>query len=463
MNNAEFGLSLQKRICEKYDLKINNNAQEQFESGYNPFYDEIVEQIIHSIFQEIKYKPVQLLTFTKEIVDGKERPSPHNFALEDGSSLSIRTIKTSDKIAPRIVGQAGFETLNDYFSEIYGKTIESQQDIKELIWNKIHEMLPIFIEHTFLSDYTVIVTEKEAPQISVIKASDVGNYSFERSSFSFTKELGDWHESTTLKYDGDSIAEIQAHKKRTFKFRFIVKAISKWFKNVKVSNETLGISAESAVCKYFGLNEPESFKKRAQEKLVIELTPAIKKSFEIIPKAIKHTGSEPGSRGENSKCSYDFLLENNLTLSLKTNTGRKVCPPEVGQPGAKTCLYYFEELFDQDIDILTGDIFKEMVFSRIDKLIPIYINHLFDSDWLLWIYKDKEGYKHLEINNKDIKKVRWDKNRFTFTKKTVREWNESNTVKYDNTTIGEFQVHKNRSCYKFRFDMPNLINILLDE
>ena len=42
----------------------------------------------------------------------------------------------------------------------------------------------------------------------------------------------------------------------------------------------------------------------------------------------------------------------------------------------------------------------------------------------------------------------------------LEDWNESNTVKYNNISIGEFQVHNNRQCYKFRFNFKNLIKIL---
>ena len=54
---------------------------------------------------------------------------------------------------------------------------------------------------------------------------------------------------------------------------------------------------------------------------------------------------------------------------------------------------------------------------------------------------------------------------FSFTQ-SLENWNESNTLKYSiNDTekpisIGEFQVHKNRSCFKFRFNIKNILKIL---
>ena len=103
-----------------------------------------------------------------------------------------------------------------------------------------------------------------------------------------------------------------------------------------------------------------------------------------------------------------------------------------------------------------------MVLNSIAEIMPIYVEHLFDSDWLLWIYETKNGYEYKAISQADIRAFNWEKERFSFTKATLEEWNESNTVKYDGLTIGEFQVHQNRNCFKFRFNMQNLLNILMD-
>ena len=102
-----------------------------------------------------------------------------------------------------------------------------------------------------------------------------------------------------------------------------------------------------------------------------------------------------------------------------------------------------------------------MVLNNIEKIMPIYVEHLFDSDWLLWLYEEKETYKYRAINKNDIKDFVWEREKFTFTKSTIAEWNESNTVKYDGLSIGEFQVHTNRNCFKYRFNMKNLLDIIL--
>ena len=336
-NNADFGLSLQKLICDHYNLDVNDQAFEQFKANYNSVYDGELTPLCTKIFKEVGSKPVQLLTYTKKLVNSKQTTSPHNFLLADGKTLSVRTTRGSDKVAPRTVGQAGFAVLNDFFADVFGEKITSQQDVRRMVVNHIHEILPIFIDNLFQSDYTVLIDRNNMSSMQVIKLSDVGQYSFSRDDFTFTRGLDTWTESTTLKYHGKSIAEIQTHSERTFKFRFIISAIPEWFKKVTENNETLGMSAESAICEYFNLHQPDSFKTRCSSFIKKQLDSVVKEAFRIVPKAIRHTGSESGERGEQSKCSYDFLLEGGLTMSLKTNKGKMVCPPEVGQPGAKTC------------------------------------------------------------------------------------------------------------------------------
>ncbi len=461
MNNADYGLSLQKLICDEYDLEVNDWARAQFDANYNDEYREELTPIIPEIFAKVKSNPMYFLTYTQGVVKGKQKISPHNFMLENGKTLSIRTTKTSDKVAPRTVGQAGFSVLNEFFGEVYGSELETKADVRKMVYEHIHEILPVFIENLFQSDFTILLSRKDLPNLQVIRADELSGYSFARSDFTFTRGLDCWKESTTLKYQGTSIAEIQTHKERSFKFRFIIPNIPKWFKQVKETNETLGMSAEAAICDYFGLSKPESFSERVKQSYVDDIMPVVEIAFASIPAAVRHSGSTAGERGEQSKCSYDFELQGGMTLSLKTNKGKMVCPPEVGQPGSKTCLLYFGQFFPKGTTNVTRELFKNMVFENIEKIMPIYVEHLFDSDWLLWIYATKAGYKHQSINKEDIKEFVWERDKFTFTKSTIEEWNESNTVKYDGTTIGEFQVHQNRNCYKFRFNMQNLLELIL--
>ena len=172
------------------------------------------------------------------------------------------------------------------------------------------------------SDCTIFVDKRNPEFLQIIRAEELGELCFERKDFNFTRELDSWKESTTLKYHNISVAEIQVHANRSpFKFRFIVPNIPIWMVKVKETTETLGMSAESAICKVFGLKRPESFATRVSLSLERELTPTVREAFRYMSPAVKHTGSESGTRGENSKCSYDFILEggqNHVAIDLLT-------------------------------------------------------------------------------------------------------------------------------------------------
>lgn len=463
-NNAYIGFSFQNLICKKYNIVPNSmQAVNQFNSAYDKNLDDIINPVIDEIFTGLQLQPIECTTFD---VDDDKKIQPYNFILSDNSTLSIRTNFNGNKVAPRIVGQAGFEKLNKYFGEIYGKKICSQDDIKHLILNYIDKCLPIFFNFLFDADYILwIFQEGSSIKYHLIKGDSGIDIQYDKDKFLFTRYYDDWNESTTLKYNGKSIAEIQVHKNRSFKFRFLMKNVLPLIIDKEKNNETLGITAEKTICDIFNLKCPPNFIKRYSPEMQYQMADCINYAFTFIPKPIAHSGSSVGIRGGASKCSYDFVLYGNKTLSLKTNIGKMVCPPEVGQPNDKTCYLYFKQFIcENHID---GLIFKQMVFDHIDEMLPIYISHMFDSDYLLRIFVDKENAKitgcpfNFEIFEKNLgSNFVWNKKLISFSKMTLDDWNESNTLYYDSISIGEFQVHKNRNCYKFRFNFSNLIRVL---
>ena len=461
MNNAFLGMTIQKFICQKYNVPMHPYAVLQFTSSYNKDYEPGLKELTDTVFKDIGKTPKQCLTFAPS-EKGEESLSPHNFLLEDGTTLSIRTNKTGDKVAPRVVGQCGLAAFNTFFSGLAGFEIEDKEQIKAVVLKNIEKMIPTFLDYLFVSDYTVWVRYDEGKySYTIFDRNQFVDIETEREHFTFTRDGAEWVESTTLKYKGISIAEIQIHKNRTFKFRFVMKALQKFIVEAKMTTETFGMTAEKTICDLFGLGYPSNFKGRCSARLQDEITPIIKTAFKNLPAAIKHTGSEKGERGKDSKCSYDFILEGPKTMSLKTNTGKMICPPEVGQPGAETCYLYFKHL--TNATEMTGDVFKEMVLTRIADMMPIYVDYLLDSDYLLWIFKKKDHYEYKIFASDFAKNMTWDRDAFSFTKPTIDEWNESNTLKYKGVSIGEFQVHKARSCFKFRFNMENFEKIIRGE
>lgn len=460
MNNADLGMTLQSRICKIYNLEPCEHARKQFEANYNDAYRNDLDPLIIKIFNELESKPVECTTFKESDVVG-EKSLPYNFVLKNNKTVSFRTSKTNKMIAPRVVGQAGYDVLNSFFGDIIDEKLSNQEQIRNVVYEHINEMLPLFVTYLLNSDYTVWVYPglENAFDYIIIDNNTAVDIEYEKSNFSFTKPLDEWKESVSLKYKGLSIAEIQTHKNRTFKFRFNFPNLITLFREERTTNETIGISAEYAICKLFNLQYPSNFEHRISRKIVAELTPVIKKAFKEIPAPIKHTGSDSGVRKGNSKCSYDFELVGKETLSLKTND-KKVCPPEVGQPTDSTFYHYFKDLIAEDF--VNEVVFKNLVLNDASKMLPIYASHLFDSDYLLWLFKRDNKWNYKILVKDSANEIIWEQKDISFTRPTIGEWNESNTIKYKGKSIGEFQYHHHRNCYKFRFDFDYLVDLILN-
>ena len=231
---------------------------------------------------------------------------------------------------------------------------------------------------------------------------------------------------------------------------------------MQINNETLGQSAEKVICDLNGLNSSH-LSKRSNQLYEEQLTPVIIYALDKLPKIIRHSGLEKGLRGGQSKSPVDFYLIDAQTLSVKTNknSNMKVCPSEVGQSSWRVLNEHFKKILDlNNITGLNRDNFKNIVFNSIDKLIPIYLNHLMSCDYLLWIYQKDNKFYFKIFQKSYLSNVVWKIEKFSFTR-NINTWNESCTVKYKNISLGEFQLHNNRSPNKkFRFNLRNLTKIL---
>lgn len=226
----------------------------------------------------------------------------------------------------------------------------------------------------------------------------------------------------------------------------------------EITNESLGMSAERVTCDLCGL-DASSIAHRSVPFLEDRVRPILREALRELPKLIEYVGAQRGSRGGQSKSTVDFMTERGESLSLKTamNPSFKVCPSECGQPGGETFDLYFGHLYDGKID---PDKFKEVVLSKVDRMLPIYLDHLLDCDYLLLVYIDSPGDGYHVFRKKELRPTQWKRSLISFTKASASEWIESNTVKYDGVSIGEFQAHRHRSCYKFRFNMLRLARLI---
>lgn len=211
------------------------------------------------------------------------------------------------------------------------------------------------------------------------------------------------------------------------------------------NNESIGITAEYLLCKYFNISC------NIDEKRIIK-NDKLEELIKLFPKDLLKTYEHIGYKNN----STDFLLDNEKTLSVKTTKSKikKLCPALIGQLSS---VKKFNERFNTNFTCSFNDtIFKQYIIDNIDKLFIKYIDNLFCCDYLFYI--DLHGNK-TDIFTKN-KIIDIDKKLFTFTK-TKENWNESNTLKYNMISIGEFQIHKNRNCFKFRFLFKGLLSIII--
>ena len=99
-----------------------------------------------------------------------------------------------------------------------------------------------------------------------------------------------------------------------------------------MNNETIGISAEIAIADYFDVEIDQDYRERGDEAVVDMIYPKVEDIFKKhnIPSPIEHIAEKQNP--------VDFLLEDGLTLSVKTNQRypAKVAPQIIGQPTSET-------------------------------------------------------------------------------------------------------------------------------
>lgn len=485
MNNEVFGNSIQVAICKYYGL-----AHEFDNHRYN--YG-VVQTLIHNeyprkIFKEIGSKPIEHLTLSRKFTDAKIRRCPHNFMLDNGQTFSIRSFRSSNqKFAPKVIGQPGVETLNFFLGHLVDYHI-NQDNFKEFCFTNIHKILPILLDFAFISDYTCFFYRNSNGHFSfnLIERDDIPETEFMRSQFHFTaKNIAFWLESTTIKYGNSTIGELQVHNHRStpFKLRLDHRNILPLIReNVlnhqeefsEINNSVIGDSAELAICEIFqlesGISDPRLINNSNSRITQIFKSHYTKHRSALFPKEPKmYLGTETRERGGKSKSGIDFLLDEDLTLSLKTNKnfGKKVCPPEIGQPNPATFDKYF-----LDLDFYEGPMTKELfriVVTNPEKVVVLlkkYVEFLNECDYILWTnleLKINNAYSNL-IHKKDLVSIEFLPENVSYSN-NFQDFN-SVTLKYfhkgHNYSLGEFQVHSSRNSLKFRFNMQSLLDIAYD-
>lgn len=466
MNNETFGITLQYAVCVKYKLDNKISLKRVDEKLLKKI---LKSTILGKIFRG--RKPIKYLTDSKDYTSEFVTKCPHNFLLKDNETLSIKTFKGNGKMfAPKVVGQSGLKVLNHYFGDLYQEEI-TRHNFKEFCLENVNEILPILIDYALVSDYNCYVyLLNDDIEFDIIKRGNFPELTFEKERFTFTKStVLEWNESTTVKYDGETVLEMQLHKNRFYKFRLHSENFPKLIKKeIKVNNSLLGDTAELAICNVFELDSGLN-----NDRLLNNSDKVILNAFEkhytlekpnLFPlKPVKYSGTEKRERGGHSKSGVDFFLENNATLSVKTNKSKsfKVCPPEVGQPSPKTFDLHFSERgwYDGNMD---EEKFRLLVTDKekLSLLLSEYVKFLNECDYILWSLYLNENDIHSKLVGKcDLENIKFNPNLIGYSNDFTDK--SSVTIRYGENgfSLGEFQVHSARNSLKFRFNFNNLLSV----
>lgn len=238
-----------------------------------------------------------------------------------------------------------------------------------------------------------------------------------------------------------------------------------------INNEMVGISAEVAIANAFGVSVNPQYVQRAKQDIVDYIQSGVRDAFtqNDVPNPVQHVAEKQNP--------VDFMLCNGKTLSVKSNKAGqgKVAPQVIGQPTDETYFTKMKQTLNFDITLELENrglkdnyesrafLFKDISLNRIDEVINVYWEHLFSCDYLLYVYNimkkgtllDSPHFMVFQKYNPPI----WDLNGFSFTQ-SIATWKESNTLKYNGISIGEFQAHKKRNCLKFRFNLDGIIKLI---
>lgn len=240
-----------------------------------------------------------------------------------------------------------------------------------------------------------------------------------------------------------------------------------------MNNETIGISAEVAIADEFNVAVSPFYRQRADEEIAESIRAIVYNVFEEfeIPNPVEHIAENQNP--------IDFILENEETLSVKSNQKRlgKVAPQIIGQPTIETYFDFLYEHFNFDIygelrrlrlpDTYQNRtyIFKCFSIDNICVMLDVYWQYMFHCDHYLHFYNVLDRFGDLTNNPQCIvlrnlpEHINLNPNLISFTR-SLNTWNECNTVKYNGISIGEFQVHRNRNCLKFRFNIAGVLRLL---
>jgi hypothetical protein len=211
----------------------------------------------------------------------------------------------------------------------------------------------------------------------------------------------------------------------------------------KVLTEDLGKIFEMALCLCYDIPYDGNYKYSLEE--AHSLKNKLSNLKNVFPYNLKHCAS----RG--NKYDFECIDNKNIHLSAKTTKkDGKVCPQVIGQPSHKKFCEFFA--LDQTTSL---EQIKFYIINNIANLLQVYSAHTFDCP-ILYYNKHSDLLAFILLKQE----INWANYSINFSHNIKKKlWNESSSISINGITIGEFQVHNNRDCIKFRWAFENLLTV----
>jgi hypothetical protein len=212
----------------------------------------------------------------------------------------------------------------------------------------------------------------------------------------------------------------------------------------KVLTEDLGKMFEMAICLNYDSPYDGTYKYSLAE------AQSLKNRLSNLKKVFNYNLRHCASRG--SKYDFECVDDPSIHLSAKTSKNKigKVCPQVLGQPSRKKFCEFFA--LDQSIGL---DQIKTFISNNIANLLQVYSAHTFDCP-ILYYNKHSDVLAFIVLKEE----LNWAASNINFSHNIRKKlWNESSSISINGVNIGEFQVHKNRDCIKFRWAFENLLTV----
>jgi len=215
-NNATLGFSFENALCNVFNLEYN-------ESNVN-------KDIVNKLTERLKKSMFGDLILTKYIGESKNEIDFEGTLRGKKVNISVKSSFSSDKIAPQELGQPSRNKFRDIFNLEDNKpeTIKAFLEDKDNVIDFLSRCVDTFKKTQVLIYLKCSKTDESLKfsSVDVINLENMTIKKLEKSKISYThqEKNGVWNESTTIKYNGKGIAEIQVHNNRNcVKTRFVGK------------------------------------------------------------------------------------------------------------------------------------------------------------------------------------------------------------------------------------------------